>query len=211
MSRRPSFQVASARVTPGRKILGKFLGNSDPRVRKCLCRQVLGEQGSALSHRTINSLIFNRLDRTRKSTFRICGAHGLCPVRRTVDLFAARSEHRQLRPPWPNATHAALIATMKTPASLQSLIDDGVIDEVIRPLKSGKEATVYLVRSSGETRCAKVDRDMAQRSFQKRAQYQEGRKIRGSRQARAMRKNTRFGRREQEAAWKNAEVEALYR
>jgi RIO kinase 1 len=99
---------------------------------------------------------------------------------------------------------------MKTPSALQPLIDDGVIDEVIRPLKSGKEATVYLVRSGEHTRCAKVYRDMAQRSFQKRARYQEGRKVRGSRQARAMSKSTRFGRREQEAAWKNAEVDALY-
>ena len=100
---------------------------------------------------------------------------------------------------------------MKTPASLQPLIDDGVIDEVIRPLKSGKEATVYLVRSGAHTRCAKVYRDMAQRSFQKRAKYQEGRKVRGSRQARAIAKSTRFGRREQEAAWKNVEVDALYK
>jgi RIO kinase 1 len=99
---------------------------------------------------------------------------------------------------------------MKTPAALQPLIDDGVIDEVLRPLKSGKEATVYLVRSNGQTRCAKVYRDMGQRSFQKRAQYQEGRKVRGSRQARAMAKSTRYGRKEQEAAWKNAEVDALY-
>jgi RIO kinase 1 len=99
---------------------------------------------------------------------------------------------------------------MKTPAALQPLIDDGVIDEVLRSLKSGKEATVYLVRSGEETRCAKVYRDMAQRSFQKRAQYQEGRKVRGSRQARAMSKSTSFGRREQESAWKNAEVDALY-
>ena len=100
---------------------------------------------------------------------------------------------------------------MKTPTALQPLIDDGVIDEVIRSLKSGKEATVYLVRTGTQTRCAKVYRDMRQRSFQRRAQYQEGRKIRGSRQARAMNKSTRFGRTEQEAAWKNAEVDALYR
>jgi RIO kinase 1 len=100
---------------------------------------------------------------------------------------------------------------MKTPAALQPLIDDGVIDEVIRSLKSGKEATVYLVRSGAHTRCAKVYRDMRQRSFQKRARYQEGRKVRGSRQARAMAKSTRFGRREQEVAWKNAEVDALYK
>jgi RIO kinase 1 len=99
---------------------------------------------------------------------------------------------------------------MKTPAGLQPLIEDGVIDEVIRSLKSGKEATVYVVRTGTQLRCAKVYRDMAQRSFQKRAQYQEGRKVRGSRQARAMNKSTRFGRKEQEAAWKNAEVDALY-
>jgi RIO kinase 1 len=100
---------------------------------------------------------------------------------------------------------------LKTPPALQPLIDDGVIDEVLRSLKSGKEATVYLVRSGAQTRCAKVYRDMAQRSFQKRAQYQEGRKVRGSRQARAMSKSTRFGRKEQEEAWKNAEVDALYK
>ena len=99
---------------------------------------------------------------------------------------------------------------MKTPAGLQPLVDDGVIDEVLRSLKSGKEATVYLVRSGTQIRCAKVYRDMAQRSFQNRAQYQEGRKVRGSRQARAMSKSTRFGRKEQESAWKNAEVDALY-
>jgi len=99
---------------------------------------------------------------------------------------------------------------LKTPPGLQPLIDDGVIDEVVRSLKSGKEATVYLVRSGPHLRCAKVYRDMAQRSFQKRAQYQEGRGVRGSRQARAMGKSTSFGRREQETAWKNAEVDALY-
>ena len=100
---------------------------------------------------------------------------------------------------------------MKTPPGLQPLIDDGVIDEVLRSLKSGKEATVYLVRSGSQVRCAKVYRDMAQRSFQKRAQYQEGRKVRGSRETRAMGKNTRFGRKEQEAEWKNTEVDALYK
>ncbi len=99
---------------------------------------------------------------------------------------------------------------MKTPEGLQPLIDDGVIDEVIRPLKSGKEATVYLVRSGTQTRCAKVYRNMAQRSFKNRAHYQEGRKVRGSRQTRAMNKGTRFGRKEQESAWKNVEVTALY-
>src|SRR5690349_16155512 len=100
--------------------------------------------------------------------------------------------------------------TVKTPQGLQALIDDGVIDEVIRPLKSGKEASVYVVRCGDDVRCAKVYKDMAQRSFQARVQYQEGRKVRGSRQARAIGKATNFGRKQQEDAWKNAEVDALY-
>jgi len=100
---------------------------------------------------------------------------------------------------------------LKTPPSLQPLIEDGIVDEVIRSLKSGKEATVYLVRAGAQLRCAKVYRDMSQRSFQKRARYQEGRKVRGSREGRAMARSTRFGRREQESAWKNAEVDALYK
>jgi RIO kinase 1 len=99
---------------------------------------------------------------------------------------------------------------MKTPDGLQALIDDGVIDSVLRPLKSGKEAAVYVVHSGGEVRCAKVYKDMAQRSFQQRVQYQEGRKVRGSREARAIGKATKYGRKRQEIAWKNTEVDALY-
>lgn len=109
-------------------------------------------------------------------------------------------------------TTAAVGAAVRLgPPGLQPLIDDGVIDEVLRSLKSGKEATVYMVRTGTQIRCAKVYRDMGQRSFQKRAQYQEGRKVRGSRQARAMAKSTRYGRKEAESAWKNTEVDALYK
>ena len=99
---------------------------------------------------------------------------------------------------------------MKTPQGLQALIDDGVIDEVLRPLKSGKEAAVYVVRCGDDVRCAKVYKDMAQRSFQQRVQYQEGRKVRGSRETRAINKASKYGRKQQEVAWKNAEVDALY-
>lgn len=99
---------------------------------------------------------------------------------------------------------------MKTPASLQTLIEDGVIDEVLRPLKSGKEAAVYVVRAGDDVRCAKVYKDMAQRSFKQRVQYQEGRKVRGSREARAIEKASKYGKKQQETAWKNTEVDALY-
>ena len=100
---------------------------------------------------------------------------------------------------------------MKTPKSLEPLVRDGLVDEVIRPLKSGKEAAVYVVFSEGEIRCAKVYKEANKRGFHKQALYQEGRKVRNSRQARAMEKNTRFGRKQQEEVWQNAEVDALYR
>jgi RIO kinase 1 len=100
---------------------------------------------------------------------------------------------------------------MKTPISLEPLVQDGLVDEVIRPLKSGKEAAVYVVLSEGEIRCAKVYKEANKRGFHKQALYQEGRKVRNSRQARAMEKNTRFGRKQQEEVWQNAEVDALYR
>src|SRR5687767_866627 len=100
---------------------------------------------------------------------------------------------------------------MKTPPGLQALIDDGVIDEVVRQLKSGKEASVYVVRCGEDIRCAKVYKDLAQRSFQARSQYQEGRKTRGSREARAMGKSTKFGKKAAEESWKNTEVESLYK
>jgi RIO kinase 1 len=100
---------------------------------------------------------------------------------------------------------------MKTPKSIEPLVQDGLVDEVLRPLKSGKEAAVYVVLSEGEIRCAKVYKEVNQRGFHKQAQYQEGRKVRNSRQARAMEKNTSFGRKQQEEVWQNAEVDALYR
>ena len=100
---------------------------------------------------------------------------------------------------------------MKIPKGLQPLIDDGMVDTVVRRLKSGKEASVYIVACGGQVRCAKVYKEAEQRGFHKLAQYQEGRKTRNSRDARAMGKRGRHGRRVQEAEWKNAEVDALYR
>ncbi len=100
---------------------------------------------------------------------------------------------------------------MKIPKGLQPLVDDGMVDTVVRSLKSGKEASVYIVACGGELRCAKVYKEAEQRGFHKLAQYQEGRKTRSSRDARAMGKRGRHGRKVQEAEWKNAEVEALYR
>lgn len=100
---------------------------------------------------------------------------------------------------------------MKTPKRIEPLIEDGLVDEVIRPLMSGKEAAVYVVRCGEQLRCAKVYKEANKRSFRQAAEYQEGRKVRNSRQARAMAKGSRYGRREQEEAWQNAEVAALFR
>ncbi|NTV48376.1 MAG: serine protein kinase RIO [Geobacteraceae bacterium] len=98
---------------------------------------------------------------------------------------------------------------MKTPECFEILVRNGLVDEVISRLMSGKEADVYVVQSKGEICCAKVYKDARTRSFSQLAQYQEGRKGRNSRQARAMQKNSRYGRKETEDAWKNAEVDAL--
>jgi RIO kinase 1 len=100
---------------------------------------------------------------------------------------------------------------MKIPKRIQPLVDEGLVDAVIRQLMSGKEATVYVVRCGDEIRCAKVYKEASQRSFRQAASYQEGRKVRNSRQARAMEKGTRYGRKMQEEVWQNAEVDALYR
>ena len=100
---------------------------------------------------------------------------------------------------------------MKTPKRIEPLIEDGLVDEVLRPLMSGKEAAVYVVRCGNQLRCAKVYKEANKRSFRQAAEYQEGRKVRNSRQARAMAKGSKFGRKETEDAWQNAEVAALFR
>lgn len=100
---------------------------------------------------------------------------------------------------------------MKTPKRLQPLVEEGIIEEVIGALMSGKEADVFIVRCAGRLRCAKIYKDAVKRSFKKAAQYTEGRKVRSSRRARAMEKGSRFGRQQQEETWQNAEVSALYR
>jgi RIO kinase 1 len=100
---------------------------------------------------------------------------------------------------------------MKTPKRLQVLVDEGLVDEVLRQLMSGKEAEVYVVRCGEHTRCAKVYKEAAKRSFRQNVQYTEGRKVKNSRRARAMEKGSRYGREEQEQAWQSAEVDALHR
>ncbi|MFC1588904.1 PA4780 family RIO1-like protein kinase [Pseudomonadota bacterium] len=100
---------------------------------------------------------------------------------------------------------------MRFPKRIQPLIDDGLVDEVLRQLMSGKEATVYVVRCGNEIHCAKIYKEAYKRSFKKSVQYQEGRKGRNSRRTRAMEKGSKFGRDQQEQAWQNTEVDALYR
>lgn len=100
---------------------------------------------------------------------------------------------------------------MKTPKRLEPLIEDGLVDDVIRQLMSGKEATVYVVRCGEEIRCAKVYKEANKRSFRQSVDYTEGRKVKSSRQARAMAKGSKYGKQAQEEAWQSAEVDALYR
>jgi len=100
---------------------------------------------------------------------------------------------------------------MKTPKRIEPLVEDGLVDDVIRQLKSGKEATVYVVQCGDEIRCAKIYKEANQRGFHQAVHYTEGRRVKNSRQARAMEKGSRYGRQEQEAAWQHAEVDALYK
>jgi len=100
---------------------------------------------------------------------------------------------------------------MKAPPRLQSLVDEGLIDTVVRQLMSGKEAMVYVVRCGDDTRCAKIYKEANNRSFRQAVDYTENRKVKNTRQARAMAKGTRFGREAAEAAWQSAEVDALYK
>ena len=100
---------------------------------------------------------------------------------------------------------------MRTPKRLEALVHEGLIDVVLRQLMSGKEATVYVVRCGQEIRCAKVYKDANKRNFRQAALYREGRKTKNSRQARAIEKGTRYGRKAQEEAWQSVEVDALYR
>jgi len=100
---------------------------------------------------------------------------------------------------------------MKIPNRIQPLVDDGLIDDVVRRLKSGKEADVYTVLCGENIRCAKVYKEATQRSFKQAVQYQEGRKVRNSRNTRAMQKGSKFGRKQQEESWQTAEVNALFR
>ncbi len=100
---------------------------------------------------------------------------------------------------------------MKPPPRLRALIEEGLIDTVVRQLMSGKEAMVYVVRCGEDTRCAKIYKEATQRSFRQAVDYTENRRVKNSRSARAMAKGSRFGRQQQEAAWQSAEVDALYR
>ena len=100
---------------------------------------------------------------------------------------------------------------MKTPKRIEPLVEDGLVDKVLRQLMSGKEAKVYVVECGNEIRCAKIYKEANQRSFHQAVDYTEGRRVKNSRQARAMEKGTRYGRKEQEAAWQNSEVDALYK
>ncbi|MGL6522090.1 PA4780 family RIO1-like protein kinase [Aeromonas dhakensis] len=100
---------------------------------------------------------------------------------------------------------------MKTPNRIQPLVDDGLVDEVISRLMSGKEADVYVVRCGDEIRCAKVYKEAAKRSFKQAVVYQEGRRVRSSRDARAMEKGSKYGRKQHEEVWQNTEVDALFK
>jgi RIO kinase 1 len=100
---------------------------------------------------------------------------------------------------------------MKPPKRLLPLVEEGLVDDVVSQLMSGKEANVYVVRCGHEIRCAKVYKEATHRSFRQAVDYTENRRVKNSRQARAMERGTRYGRQAREEAWQNAEVDAMNR
>jgi RIO kinase 1 len=100
---------------------------------------------------------------------------------------------------------------MKAPESLETLVDYGIIQEVIRPLMSGKEAQVFVVVAGGEECVAKVYKEANARTFKHRSDYTEGRRTRNTRDQRAMNKRSQHGRKKDEDAWRSTEVDMIYR
>jgi RIO kinase 1 len=127
------------------------------------------------------------------------------------DRLSGKIRNRQKTKCYHCAPKQRTTVPMKIPKRIEPLVEDGLVDAVIRQLTSGKEAMVYVVRCGEEIRCAKVYKEANQRSFRQSADYTEGRKVKNSRRARAMEKGTRYGRKAQEEAWQSAEVDALYR
>ncbi len=100
---------------------------------------------------------------------------------------------------------------MRVPESLISLVEQGIIEEVVRPLMSGKEAQVYLVLSKGEHYVAKIYKDAQNRTFKHRSDYTEGRRVRNTRDQRAMKKRSAYGRAKNEEGLRDVEADVIYR
>ena len=137
--------------------------------------------------------------------------HDICAWSRPGDSTCDLSGRRPgFRPPGSHRRWR-ILRCMKIPKRLRPLVEEGVIDSVVRQLMSGKEAMVFVVRCGADTRCAKVYKEADKRSFRQAVDYTENRRTKNSRQARAMAKGTRFGREAQEQAWQSAEVSARVR
>src|SRR5690606_23119241 len=165
----------------------------------------LGGAGAADRHSLLQPRTEHRLEPQIPASHAVGARAGRGAVSRHP--ACGRPAGRSKRPQHP-AEHPQHV---KTPSRIEPLVADGLVDHVLRQLMSGKEAMVYVVQCGEELRCAKVYKEANKRGFHKAADYTEGRKIKNSRQARAMAKGSRYGRQEQEAAWQHAEVDALRR
>jgi RIO kinase 1 len=94
--------------------------------------------------------------------------------------------------------------------------DRAAVDTELGVLKTGKEADVFLVNRAapgtpGVTLAAKRYRGEEHRTFHRSAEYAEGRRVRNTRDARAMASKSRHGRSVAAGQWAWAEWEALKR
>ena len=98
---------------------------------------------------------------------------------------------------------------MTTSASIEKLVEDGIVDEVVQRVKTGKEAEVFVVRKGTDYLAAKVYKERTQRNFKNNVGYMEGRSVRNTRDMRAMQKRTKYGVRMAEDEWMHTEHDAL--
>jgi RIO kinase 1 len=105
---------------------------------------------------------------------------------------------------------AASSADRFTDPELQRLYEARKINDLLAELKSGKEATVYLVDGPEGLMAAKIYADLEVRSFKNDAEYREGRFVGDSRTARAITRRSRFGLSAQQNLWVMHEYRQLW-
>ena len=103
---------------------------------------------------------------------------------------------------------------MSITEQLEHFFDEGLIEKVIRPIQSGKEASVHLCRANPRTTgedllALKLYHPLDRRDFRDESMYRDGEWIKERRVRVALEKKTNFGREVQGMIWVDREWETL--